>query len=196
MPETATRSRTPFGLRLYKARKAAGLSQKDVEAALGIAQSTLSEMEREGQSSGSIAQLAALYKVDAHELATGEPAPVGRGVAQDMSQARETMSLSKMTWGDLMGANLNQPFELDVIDDALAPEIFKGCVARLDPGRKPQPGQPVLVRDRNGQHYLRDYQQGSGDRWQAVARTRGFAPLDSVDDGLQLVAAVKGVDWP
>ena len=113
-----------------------------------------------------------------------------------MSHFRNYSDPPKLLWGALMNADLSRPFELDVIDDALAPDIFKGCVARLDPGREPRPGQPVLVRDKNGQHYLRDYPQGSGDRWQAVARTRGFAPLDSIDDGLQLIAVMKGFDWP
>ena len=95
-----------------------------------------------------------------------------------------------------MTADLSQPFELEVEDDALGPDIFKGCVARFDSGRQPAPGRPVLVRDASGRHYLRDYQAGTSGRWQAVARARGFAPLDSEADGLQLVAVMKGYDWP
>jgi len=95
-----------------------------------------------------------------------------------------------------MTADLSQPFELVVEDDALAPEIFKGCIARFDPAREPAPGRPVLVRDASGRPYLRDYQTGPAGRWQAVARARGFAPLDSEADGLQLVAVMKGFDWP
>lgn len=92
--------------------------------------------------------------------------------------------------------DLNSPFELDVIDDALAPEIFKGCVVRLDPHREPVSGKPVLVKDKHGKHYLRDYQPAVGDRWQAVASAPGFVTFDSVEDALQIVATVKGVDWP
>lgn len=92
--------------------------------------------------------------------------------------------------------DLNSPFELDVIDDALAPEIFKGCVVRLDPRREPAAGKPVLVKDKYGKHYLRYYQPAAGGRWQAVASAPGFVPFDSVEDALQIVATAKGVDWP
>lgn len=117
-------------------------------------------------------------------------------MAQAMSESRNYSDPPRLQWGNLMGADLTQPFELEVIDDALSPEIYRGCIVRLDPKREPRPGQPVLVRDRDGQHHLRDYQRGVGNGWQAVARTRGFAPLDSAEHGLQLVATVKGVDWP
>ena len=120
----------------------------------------------------------------------------GGAVAQDMSQARPIVELPRYKWEQLMTADLSQPFELVVEDDALAPEIFKGCIARFDSGRQPAPGRPVLVRDASGRHYLRDYQAGASGRWQAVARARGFAPLDSEADGLQLVAVMKGYDWP
>ena len=113
-----------------------------------------------------------------------------------MSQARPTLSLPKVAWEKLMGANLSQPFELEVIDGSFGGDIPPGCVMRLDPTRPQLAGWPVLVRDRDGNHYLRDYQQGAGDRWKAVARVRGFDPLDSEDHGLQIIAVMKGVDWP
>jgi hypothetical protein len=116
--------------------------------------------------------------------------------AQDVSQARNTMATQRVTWEQLMGADLSRPFELVVTDDALAPDIYRGCIARLDPARQPQAGRPVLVRDAEGRHYRRDYQVGAAGRWQAVARQRGFAPLDSEADGLVVVATMQGVDWP
>lgn len=199
MPRTP-RERTAFGLRLYKARKAAGLSQQQVFAQAGIPQSTLSELETVAASSGYTAQLASLYKVDAHVLATGEAAPphlhVGENLAQYVSQAQPIMSLPRMTWEDLMGANLNRPFELEVRDGAFGADFPPGCVMRLDPHRTVRPGWPCLVKDCDGRFYLRDYQADVGERWQAVARARGFQPLDSVDHGLQIVAVMKGVDWP
>jgi transcriptional regulator with XRE-family HTH domain len=81
MPRTA-RERTDFGLRLYDARKGAELTQKQVLSKIGIPQSTLSELETVATSSGYVAQLAALYKVDAHFLATGEPAPPHANIAE------------------------------------------------------------------------------------------------------------------
>lgn len=120
-----------------------------------------------------------------------------RGVAHDMSQARNTESPpKKVRWEDLMTADLSQPFELEVVDDALAPDIFRGCVALLDPARRPEPAWPVLVRDRDGNHYLRDYEAGPGGRWGVVARARGFAALDCEADGLTIVASMHGYKRP
>lgn len=95
-----------------------------------------------------------------------------------------------------MGFRPAEPFEIDVIDGVFGADYPPGCVMRMDPARPPRAGWPVLVRDKRGKHYLRDYQQAAGERWQAVARVRGYAPLDSVDDGLQVVATMMGVDWP
>lgn len=122
--------------------------------------------------------------------------PTVLGVAHTESQFRRTLQLPRVTWGQLMGVDLSQPFELEVVDDALGPDIYRGCVARLDPNRQPEAGRPVLVRDRTGAYYLRDYETAANGRWRAVARQRGYAPLDSEDDGLQLIATCRGFDWP
>ena len=149
----------------------------------------------------SAAGLEALTGWSATWWATGkgprEANPPSRGVAQDLSQARPTVSLSQVTWEQLnMGHRPDQPFELEVIDGAFGSEIPAGSVMRLDPHRQPRGGWPALVRDRAGRHYLRDFQEGAGGKWQAVARVRGFAPLDSDLDGLEVVAVMKGVDYP
>lgn len=125
------------------------------------------------------------------------PTPAFPGVYQDVSQAMPIVPLPRYMWGDLVNADLTKPFELEVSDDALGPDIFRGCIARFDPSWPPEPGWPVLVRDRDGAHYLRDYQRGIGDRWQAVPRlARGFDKLDSQDDGLVIVAVMIGYDRP
>lgn len=96
-----------------------------------------------------------------------------------------------------MTADLSQPFELEVIDGAFGEEIPPGSSMRLDPALSPLPGRPILVKDREGNFYLRDYQSGPGGRWKAVARvSRGFDPLDSEDHGLEVVAVMKGFDYP
>lgn len=119
------------------------------------------------------------------------------GVAHDLSQARNSESLPKVKWEDLMTADLSRPFELEVLDDALADEIVKGSVARFHPAgsRAPIPGRPVLLRDRDGNYYLRDFAQGPGQRWKALARKSGFTPMDSEEHGLEIIAVMKGVDW-
>ncbi len=121
------------------------------------------------------------------------------GVAHLLSQTRNTESLPRIRWEDLMTADLRRPFELDVIDDALAPEIFRGCVALMDPSRPPEPGWPVLVRDRDNNFYVRDYKVGVGSRWGAVPRPAQrdvFDPLDSEIHGLTIIAAMDGYKRP
>lgn len=67
--------RTPFGARMFEARKAAGMTQQAVQKAIGVSQSTLSEAENKAHSSGLVAEFAALYKVDPLWLATGAGSP-------------------------------------------------------------------------------------------------------------------------
>lgn len=61
-----------FGERLRLARKAARITQKTVESRTGLKQGSLSELENGlHKSSGYIAKLAKLYRVNAYWLATG-----------------------------------------------------------------------------------------------------------------------------
>lgn len=66
------RDRTPFGQRLRKARIDAGKTQVQVCEAIGIRQSTLSELETSASGSSYTPALARLYGKDAHFLATGK----------------------------------------------------------------------------------------------------------------------------
>lgn len=201
-----TRSLDTLGARVRHARQQRGMTQAQLAKASELGQSDISKIERsEIQQTTGIARLAGALSVDSLWLERGEGAapdwtsvhPPIRGVAQDMSQIRPTLSLPKVAWEDLdMGQKPSQPFELEVIDGAFGGDIPPGCVMRMDPHREPRAGWPVLVKDKDGRHYLRDYQQAGGGRWQAVARTRGFAPMDSLDDGLEVVAVMRGVDWP
>lgn len=141
---------------------------------------------------------ALLCGVDPLWLASGDGKAPQAGQAHAMSHNQHIVTPTRIEWEELTVLDLDQPFELVVLDDALAPEIFKGCVAQFDPVamRKPVAGRPVLVRDKEGSHYLRDFEQGSGGRFLAVARQRGFSALDSEADGLLIVATMKGVTWP
>lgn len=63
--------RTPFGKRLFDSRTNAGLTQEEVAKKIGMSQGTLAEAEISGKRSGYTPQLATMYKVSAHWLATG-----------------------------------------------------------------------------------------------------------------------------
>ncbi|WP_080434428.1 helix-turn-helix domain-containing protein [Burkholderia ubonensis] len=107
--ENSKQGRTPFGERLLRARRKRGLSQKQVEMHVGIAQSNLAELELKGTGSGFTVALALLYGVNPVWLALGKgpmtgtmPAPewlepltsdeleIVRKFVDDLIAARET----------------------------------------------------------------------------------------------------------
>lgn len=208
MPKSrAERERSPFGLRMWRARNAAGLTQQQACRAVGVSQSTLTEAESTGTKSGHVAQFAKLYGVDAHWLATGEGAepqwpgeavaisPFPVGVAHPMSQARPILIPEIVPWEALVMGELPERFTLQVQDDAMAPALRRGGQAICSRAGDAAPGDLVVVVDADGHGYLRRYQVGRVGHWQAVADAPGFAALDSQRDSLQVVARVVGALW-
>ena len=66
------KTRTPFGRRLFEARKKAKLTQQQVREKIGISQGTLSELETDAHGSSYTPALAELYGVSALYLAEGK----------------------------------------------------------------------------------------------------------------------------
>lgn len=66
------KERTPFGARLFEARKAAKLTQPKLAAMVGMSQGTLAEAEYTAQGSTFTPQLAKACGVSADWLATGQ----------------------------------------------------------------------------------------------------------------------------
>lgn len=129
------------------------------------------------------------------------PVQSARGVAHDLSQAAPIVEQATVAWGDLMKTDLPRAFTLVARDDALAPLLSKGHKARFSTEKVAErtdlPGRKVLVADRDGHCYIREYRLRRGTHWQAVATNEaaGFDPLDSVTDGLRVLAVMTGVDW-
>lgn len=69
---TNSTPRTPFGERLFDARKSAKLTQKELASKVGMSQSALAEAEKTGQGSQYLAQLARALGVQSIWLATGK----------------------------------------------------------------------------------------------------------------------------
>lgn len=110
-----SKERTPFGQRLYDARKRAKLTQEQVAKAIGIGQSTLAELERSAQGSSRAVELAGLYRCDALWLTTGEesgaPAPPPAGYA-------DRHEVSESDWALLQDLKtVFSPEELRAIQD-------------------------------------------------------------------------------
>lgn len=73
-----------IGERVKRARKHAGLNQRDLAKAIGITQPSLSELERgESRSSAYLIQIASVCGVDASWLATGKGNMLGKQISPD-----------------------------------------------------------------------------------------------------------------
>lgn len=188
MARTA-RERTPFGLRLYNARRAAGLSQVQVFELLQIPQSTLSELETVASSSGYTAQLAALYNIDAHVLATGDAAPPhlhgAESLAQDVSQVAPKIT-PPTVWEDVMHRDKMEkwPASLAVVvpDQALEPYVMAGDYVTFEACDDAPPKSVVILERPDGTRWIRRLViRPDGTRW-GVTTSDAFPefPADKV----------------
>ena len=209
-----TYDRTPFGTRLRDARARVGLTQKEAAERAGIAQSTLAGLEKGGNASGHTPQLAALYEVDAHWLATGEhllnesstttqawatdrhTSPRMQSQAQDVHKMRAPAHVAEaplISWESLKVASLPDLFQVLLKDDAMAPFLRAGHTASFSKSLTPRPGDVVLVSDASGQMYVRSYVQRRPGAWVAVATNTAYHALESEADGLQVAAVFAGM---
>lgn len=121
-------------------------------------------------------------------------APRGMGVstvAHELSHF-SPQHVPLVTWGDNMLNGKTPIFWTKLPDDSMAPRAPAGKLVCFDATMKPQPGDGVLVRDRAGGFYFRQYKAGPVGRWTAHAINPGYEPLDSERDGLEVVAVLKG----
>lgn len=196
------KTRSDYGSRLQQARRHAGLTQKQLAARAGISQGTLSELEINAQSSGFTPQLAAACGVDAHWLATGMGAmlpgsgqpQLGLSLVAHPVILDEITVIPRITWEDLVSrASLPLAFEVAAPDAAMAPKVPQGTVVKFERELEARPGDGVLVRDREGHHYLRIYREKRPGHWEAYAINDAYSPLDSQADGLTVVAVLTAV---
>lgn len=195
--------RMDYSDRLKLAMTEAGVSISDLARSLGVTYQAVSKVVKGASNSLTAAnndKAARALGVDPGWLATGEGSPAiskdsEKPLAHLASEFSPIVQSQTMTWGDLMNADLSGRFALVLRDDALAPEYPAGTTIRFDATRQPRPGWPVLVKDASGSFFVRDYIEGSGGRWKAEARQRGYAALDSESDGLKLAAVMYGADW-
>lgn len=95
------KARTEYGLRLFTARKQAGLTQTALANAVGMSQSAYQEAETTGLKSTYTAQLAAACRVNPQWLATGEGSMSGdatepRPEAEELADAIELLTKALM----------------------------------------------------------------------------------------------------
>lgn len=94
---------------------------------------------------------------------------------------------------------LPERFVLVVRDDSMTATTRRGLEpgdrAIFQPSPTALPGQDVLVADREDNLYIRTYDKRRPGHWVAVARNPAYQPLDSLTDGLRIVAILKGHEW-
>lgn len=98
-------------------------------------------------------------------------------------------------WEKIVLVELPEEFWLVIPDDSLAPAFSQGTSGCFNRSAAPAAGKPVLLRDGAGNAFLRYYQPKRPGRWMAITLTNAYAPMDSVDDGLEIMAAMIGHRW-
>lgn len=193
--------------RLKLARQQRKLSQIQLAEASGMKQGDISKIEtgRIQQTTG-IARLAAALGVSPLWLEMGEGAQplwtdaqplgteLGGGLDHALSDESATINPIQMQWELLLLSALPSRFSLIVRDEAMPP-MRPGHRAIFDKADKAEPGDVVLIADRDDNLYIRMYRERRPGHWFAEAGNQGFAPLDSAEDGLRILAILAGCIW-
>lgn len=79
-------------------------------------------------------------------------------------------------------------FSMTVPDGALAPSTQKGTLFVFSRHASPVPGWAVLVETNTGQRFVRRYSEPIAGRWQALSSDPAYPTLDSLRDGLKIIA--------
>lgn len=118
------------------------------------------------------------------------------GVAHILSHPQEIIPSQQIEWRDLMNeAELPDEFSLRAVDDAMAPLLPAGNAGLFSRKLKAEPGKHVLVVDKNGAFYIRKIQERLAGQWRGIALNDTYAPLDFAEDGLRVVAVMRGLLW-
>lgn len=151
---------------------------------------------------------AAIYfGCDPYWLSTGHGQPnwlyaqhssAGRGtplLAQEMSQLEQIVLPRQLEWGTIMSGSLPDQFTLSSQDAAMQPKYSQSTRFIFDTKRSPQAGDVVLIRDSDGDHYIREYRLLRQGHWTAHAHNPAYAPMEASVRGLSIVAVAIGALW-
>jgi Peptidase S24-like len=189
---------------MKNARLKAGLTQDKACAAVKCSQGTLVELESTAMTSGLVASFAAVYRVPALWLANGPGFEVpsetttteSGGVHHIGALETDSFHAPILALGSFQMDGNAPPefFRTRLEDDAMAPDYPRGVEVLWQTTREPRPGRLVLVVDKHRRAHVRRYVQGKEPgSWTATAINQAYASLQSLEDGLQVVAVLKGV---
>jgi hypothetical protein len=128
----------------------------------------------------------------ADTLGKTQPPKMRGGVAHLPIFAAVNVAPSQ-TWGDIVPDNLEHVFSVALPDDSMAPEAPAGSVITFARSSSATSGQGVLLTDKDGSIYFREYRARTATTWQAVAKNSAFLPLDSAADGLTVIAVMTHI---
>lgn len=198
-----SRELVTFGQRVRYARTQRKIKQEQLAAAAQMRQPDISKIERgDTKETPAIARLARALGVDAQWLELGvgpEPdwaAPLDGGGAHAVSLS-SLETVPSTTWEQLemtTGTELPRTFRICIEDNSMEPRVRPGAWVHFNSRETARPGDGVLVRDRTGKVHFREYRAGPPGSWQAHAENASYAPLESVRDGLQVLAVLMAVE--
>ena len=209
---------TTLGQRLRKARLERGLTQAQLANLVGVTQTAISRLE-DGRSAGSpsMARICDVLRVSINWLEgrdETEPDPNrltearealaailpkksaqnGGLRAHQMSQDPAKINPTKVVWECVLEVPLPERFALDVRDTAVS-GMAVGDIAIFVRSTEIHPGRVHLIRDGDGNVYIRRVIERKPGHWIASSDSPAFMPLDSVDDELQVLALQVGHQW-
>lgn len=93
----------------------------------------------------------------------------------------------------MTGGDPPEVFRLKAWDDALSPWIRTGDEVIWSTSKTPKLGASVIVRDMSGEIYMRRMHESLREgHFIAVPRNKAYRSLDSIADGLEIVACYHG----
>lgn len=125
-----------------------------------------------------------------------QPAPEGvivSTVAQNVIPLRRDDAPIQVEWERILKDPLKREFQTTMPDASMEPDIPRGAGIIFVTDLQPAPGDWVLIRDRDGNAFVRELRQVKPGRWQAHALNPAFLPMDSEGDGLEVLAVFDGL---
>lgn len=190
--------------RLAAAREELGISQRELAKRAGVSASTIGNFEAGIRTDPrKLVQIANAAGVAVEWLSLGkgprkvippsgdQPPTLAGTLPPNLNPAYK--ALATLTWGRLMDSASGE-FRVAVPDDAMSPRVRQGQMVVFSGELDPKPGDGVLVQDSTGTHFFRQYQERKPGHWQAVAMNAAYQPLDSIADGLKVLAVLIAVE--
>lgn len=121
--------------------------------------------------------------------------PDGVSMDHPLIHLEYTVPPITIMWGDPMNEPL--PAEFCVVipedDDSMAPDLPAGAKAWFETGLDPRAPDWVLLADDADNWYVRAYKERRPGHWEAHAVNSAHLPLDSIRDGLRVLAIYMGM---